>query len=322
MKVGTANEDNVVDALVKESFILEFYDVCLLQHKTLQYVAVSPDRVVKLIVENCYHLACVEIKTRVSENSRLKAEACMRSYGKVVHCGYNNFRFKSCVPSEHRGQVLHQAFVTGFKYGVYVVSVSDEENGGRIVQIIICKISVENIATHSLNLRDWGSRLLDWLYNPIIVNRVFCVEEDFPPWVSLKQKEIIISRSYLWYGYYKFLQNDDGDFMPSVPLKLFKNAHQLNYNKGKGGLDKATEQEALLRVRSKLSFESKYVVRMINAILVNTWRSFIAMKFRDWCHGKNEDDLSVTKIRKFTQKFPLIDFTANLSESFLKNKPV
>ena len=315
MKVGTANEDNVVDALVKESFILEFYDVGLLQHKTLQYVAVSPDGVIKLIVENCSHLACVEIKTRVSENSRLKAEACMRSYGKVVHCGYNDFRFKSCVPSEHRGQVLHQAFVTGFKYGVYVVSVSDEENGGRILQIIICKISMENIATHSLNLRDWGSRLLDWLYNPIIVNRGFCVEEDFPPWVSSKQKKIIISRSYLWYGYYKFLQNDDGDFMPSVPLKLFKNAHQFNYNKGKGGLDKATEQDALLRVRSILSFESKYVVRMINNILVNTWRSFSAMKFRDWCHGKKEEDLSATKI---IQKFPLMDFAANLSESLLK----
>ena len=64
MKVGTENETNVVDALVN---MLEFYDVGLLQHKTLQYVAVSPDGVVKLIVENCSHLACVEIKTRVSE---------------------------------------------------------------------------------------------------------------------------------------------------------------------------------------------------------------------------------------------------------------
>ena len=34
--------------------------------------------------------------------------------------------------------------------------------------------------------------------------------------------------------------------------------------------------------------------------------------------GKNEEDLSVTKIRKFMQKFPLIDFAANLSESLLK----
>ena len=59
----------------------------------------------------------------------------------------------------------------------------------------------------------------------------------------------------------------------------------------------------------------KMCLRMINNILVNTWRSFSAMKFRDWCHGKKEEDLSATKI---IQKFPLMDFAANLSESLLK----
>jgi hypothetical protein len=52
------------------------------------------------------------------------------------------------------------------------------------------------------------------------------------------------------------------------PLNLFKLASQFVYNKGKGGLDKGTEQEARIRPKVKVAFETKYILRMVSAVVM------------------------------------------------------
>ena len=60
-------------------------------------------------------------------------------HGRVVSCVYGDDKFKACVFSEHRGQVIHQAAITGFDHGVYI-SAKLEEGKGSIVQVVIFKI--------------------------------------------------------------------------------------------------------------------------------------------------------------------------------------
>ena len=96
--------------------------ICLKLHGFMKYFAVSPDGVVLLHIRNTLQYACVEIKTRIAEDTQVQAFVAVMSYGRVVHCKYNDFRFKSCVPIDHRGQLLHQAMVTGLFYALYVVA--------------------------------------------------------------------------------------------------------------------------------------------------------------------------------------------------------
>jgi hypothetical protein len=119
------------------------------------------------------------------------------------------------------------------------------------------------------------------LFNPNIVERGYLTTEDFPSWVvasseSMDLKAILMSRCKLWYAFYKKLKGDQsgpGCFIPMPHSNLFKLASQFVYNKGKGGLDKGTEQEAHIRPKVKVAFEGKYILRMIGAIVINAWRS-------------------------------------------------
>jgi hypothetical protein len=118
------------------------------------------------------------------------------------------------------------------------------------------------------------------LFNPNIVEQGYLTTEDFPSWVvareSMDLKAILMSRCKLWYAFYKKLKGNrsgPGCFIPMPPLNLFKLASQFVYNKGKGGLDKGTEQEARIRPKVKVAFEGKYILRMISAIVINAWRS-------------------------------------------------
>jgi hypothetical protein len=84
-------------------------------------------------------------------------------------------------------------------------------------------------------------------------------------------KKILKSRCELWYAYYKKLKGDrtgPSCFLPMPPLILFKLASRFVYNKGKGGLDNGTEQEARIRPKVKVAFETKYILRMVSAVVM------------------------------------------------------
>jgi hypothetical protein len=126
---------------------------------------------------------------------------------------------------------------------------------------------------------------LGWLYNDDIIERGYLINDDFPSWVvdsdesmdgSMNMIAILMSRCKWWYAFYKKLKGDRSGtacFIPMPPLNLFKSETQFVYNKGKGVLDKGTEQEARIRPKVKVAFEGKNILRMISAIVINAWRT-------------------------------------------------
>lgn len=84
---------------------------------------------------------------------------------------------------------------------------------------------------------------------------------------------VLKSQVKLFYAFWKSIRNDDGSIQPSPPLKLFKQATQYTYNKSKPGLDKNTELANIVAYPAALPFETKYVFRLIDAVLINSWRA-------------------------------------------------
>ena len=115
MHEGTMNEEPTADAFSLEPMVVDFYEIGLLQCNEFPFIAVSPDGVAMLQFNRGEtHHACVEIKTRVAEKTVAQALNAMIAHGRFVHCAYDDVAFKKCVPSEHRHQVLHQAFIANF----------------------------------------------------------------------------------------------------------------------------------------------------------------------------------------------------------------
>eukprot|EP00957_Ditylum_brightwellii_P102627 7821371-Ditylum_brightwellii.AAC.2 len=121
-KKGTLNKVPAGIAFANEIFVLEVYEVGMLWHKEFPYVAVLLDGIARFMFNNICQVGCVEIKLCVVLNMQLLDPDAVAVHGTHVQCTFNNAAFKKCVPLEHRTQVIHQAFVCGFKVGVYVVS--------------------------------------------------------------------------------------------------------------------------------------------------------------------------------------------------------
>ena len=136
------------------------------------------------------------------------------------------------------------------------------------------------IVNHHLKLENVGNPLLKWLYHEKMLVCGYLIGNDFPPsWIGEKEKKLLISRGRLWLAFMKKIKTPTS-FKPFKPLKLFKLSEQYFYNKGKGGVDKATENEAQIRPHFKTLFESKYIIRKINAIVNNTWKAYQAINIQ------------------------------------------
>ena len=81
-------------------------------------------------------MSCVEIKARVVSNRIDLAEPVMNKDGRSLWFFYDNDIFNNYIPAGNRGQVVHQACVNNFKYGVFVTAKVEEEEES-IIQIII-----------------------------------------------------------------------------------------------------------------------------------------------------------------------------------------
>lgn len=315
MAEGTANEKATTDALVEEPFVLALFEVGLLQMVEYPYLGVSPDGIILLQRGNARVYATVEIKTRVGEKSKCTAMEALNEHGRVIFCAYDDETFKSCVPSEHRDQLLHQAAVTGLDHAVYVVSVVDDEEG-RVLQIVIANVFEHQRQEHINRLLTYTKPLLAWLHSDIPMERGYLIEDDFPPWVLPQQASILASRVKMWYAFMAYIRTDDGKYVPTRPLNLFKHAVQFLYNKGKGGLDKATELEERIRGGSKSSFETKYIRRMINAVVINAWRVGQANKLKPQL--MMHDYTSLAKIRRQLWDEGIQGFKTELAKNRLK----
>jgi len=62
-----------------------------------------------------------------------------------------------------------------------------------------------------------------------------------------------------------------------VPINLFKSSYQSLYNSLKGGLDANTQQYVSIQPNVSVTFEQKYLLRMLLAGITNAWRAFQLM---------------------------------------------
>ena len=68
MITGTENEEPISQKLETEDFVVAFFEVGLLQFTNIPYLAVSPDGVAIIkLQDGTEETACMEIKTRVAE---------------------------------------------------------------------------------------------------------------------------------------------------------------------------------------------------------------------------------------------------------------
>ncbi|KAG7365168.1 SWIM zinc finger domain protein [Nitzschia inconspicua] len=119
--------------------------------------------------------------------------------------------------------------------------------------------------------------LLGFLHGEHVVRRGVLIDDDFPPWVTVPLRAILKSRATLYFANLKLITMSDGTMKPTKPLLLYKHSAQHRYNKQNPGLDMNTELSDRVAFNSKGSFESKYVFRMMDAILVNVWRAHQAV---------------------------------------------
>ena len=105
------------------------------------------------------------------------------------------------------------------------------------------------------------------------------------------------------------------------PLRLIKHYTQFDYNKGKWGLDKCTELANEVRLQGKYGCEQKYICRLIDGVLVNSWNYDKSTIIKPWATEWNEKkgvNPTVQQIREKSHKHPLSRYVYNVSLDWLK----
>jgi len=327
MQIGSANELPTVERFSTFSWVQDFWEIGLVQWKKAPFVGVSPDGIATITVndDDAPQIACVEIKTRTAPSTIERAEKAAEKHGTKVICEFNDEVFDNCVPQSNRIQVLHQALVTGLNYGVFVTS-KVENKKGVVLQSVVVKITEEHKQEHSQRLLSVGRSLLGWIITSPTLDRGYLVNEDFPDWVTEPQKKAIGSNFKLWCAQYiriKGRGNENAPFKPSQPLSTYKHVKQLDYNKGKWGLDKNTETCKGMTVGA-VSFEQKYVHRMIAALVYNHWRCTQAQQMSAWIQDTQRQNRTVTfkGIRRKAWDTPFDVHVFHLSIAALKDLEV
>ena len=101
MAEGTSNEVPTAEKFAAYQYVLQFFEVGLLQSKEADFISVFPDSVaiVKIPGDDYYDLepviACVEIKSRVAYNTINDAEVARPDNGEVIACAYNDAVIRS-----------------------------------------------------------------------------------------------------------------------------------------------------------------------------------------------------------------------------------
>ncbi|KAG7355671.1 hypothetical protein IV203_000357 [Nitzschia inconspicua] len=79
---------------------------------------------------------CLEIKSRLADTAVCTAEASAMKHGLVINGVFDDDTFRYCVPAATGAQVLHQALVTQFDYGLFVTS-KVKGGEGSLVQVVV-----------------------------------------------------------------------------------------------------------------------------------------------------------------------------------------
>ena len=110
--------------------------------------------------------------------------------------------------------------------------------------------------------------------------------------------------------------DDESISFPSC--RLMKSAAQSVYNSLKGGLDANTQQYRAICPKLKTSFECKFIIRMLLAIVTNSWRAMSLLQ-----NGPDilESKLHYHQIRKLlsNKSETLSDFNFNLGKQLISS---
>ena len=199
MAIGTDNKRSVIKALRKKDFILGIYEVGLIVSRFHKYIAVSPDGIALIEVDDCQHVATVEIKSRVKESTREASVSAAMKHGVIVRCDYNDSKFKDCVILSNCQQILHQAATCNVQYSLYVVS-GVKDGIGSFIQILIIDCSKDVTQEYYAKVQNFGSKFMGWLYEHTVMKRGYLIDSDFPSWVTYEQRDIVSSRYKMWIG--------------------------------------------------------------------------------------------------------------------------
>ena len=332
MAEGTKNEEPTAQNFASMDFVDSFYEVGLLKWDEAENVGVSPDGIALVKIPGDEHaslpkqLVSVEIKTRVNDNTIAKAEEArvavkdnsVNGDGKFVVCEYDDDIFKKCVPSGNRKQVIHQGLVTGLPWGIFITA-KVEEGQGSIVQIVFVHFTDEQKNKYSRILLRFAKHLSLWIFNKEAIERGYLDVTDRPEWVSDEQWKIIESRFKMWSALWS--KAHIKPFMPVGALKLCLN---YDYNKGKWGLDKCTENYLKICFNSvSLTLESKYVLRLVDGVMANVWkceqgRTLMKSYVQKYKEDHDGDIPTAKQIRSKAKELSLEDCTYKLSLQWLQ----
>jgi hypothetical protein len=113
MVIGSKNENAVLKAFSDLDFVSSVFDVGLIEHYKIPWLAASPDAIsIIQVAEDSAYIAPVEVKTRVAPDRILEAERIAQEYNhKVISCDVGDEVWNQCVEPEHSTQVLMQMIV-------------------------------------------------------------------------------------------------------------------------------------------------------------------------------------------------------------------
>jgi hypothetical protein len=163
-----------------------------------------------------------------------------------------------------------QLIVTGLYHCCYIVARPGScGRNGRPIYMVGGSISTGHLNAYMDNLIEKVDRVLDPFFSCTTIEEVV---HRLPVGLSRQQIAIITSRWPFFHAMRREAVLCNGMGFP--PSTLFKSSFQSLYNVIKGGLDANTQQYISIRPNVKVSFEQKYVIRMILANVSNSWRAF------------------------------------------------
>ena len=160
--------------------------------------------------------------------------------------------------------------------GVYVVA-KVEYGLGEIVQVVICHIPEQKINEHKELIVEIGEPLLKWMYSEELMSRKHLIINDLPKWMRKEKKEKnyvnikivvgLIPQNRKWW--WEHNNATTATYYEACCTRCVKLSETMSY------ANKATELEQLILLTGlTLSFETKYILRMIDGVTCNAWRLF------------------------------------------------
>jgi hypothetical protein len=271
MKIGTKNEDAILRALRCHQQVSDLWSCGLFESKEYPWLAASPDAIAIVKAPGGRTVvATVEVKTRVSPQRIAQAEEIARQYtDKPIVCVVGENNMSDVMDKDHATQVLIQMITLKVQWALYVVGQpGTASNTGRIIYIVFVYAPTEPLQQFMDEATAAFEPVLSRFYTNTTVDAVM---ESLPDTILEKQRNLIRSRWPFFTLCRNFVVPDMYFGFPST--SVIKTAVQTLYNSLKGGLDANTQQYASIVPPIKTGFEQKYIIRLLMAIVTNSWRA-------------------------------------------------